>query len=348
MRIIHANPWIPGLFTLAAMAGQPAQAGNFVYTTIDVPGASATYPGSINDQGVVAGAYTTSPTSAQSGFIWSNGAITTFTRPHPSRSIGVAGIDDRGSVAFSAGGIRGGGSQAAVRHPDGHVTRVPTPADALGWSSAVNGLGQIVGGYESSPGSADRTGFLFKDGQFQTLAFPGAALTTPTGIAKNGTVIGSYSAGDADGAHGFVYRNGSYQSFDPPKSTYTMVNSINARGDIAGTIYTAQLGTGTLGYVFSGGKYHIYALRRGKEYVNEVTWAGSASYVAGNFYNLVNEIAFTHVSGQYYQLLPFGAANSYVYAGNRQGTLVGNYWGSDGVMHGFVAVCPSGQAPCSN
>jgi hypothetical protein len=100
--------------------------------------------------------------------------------------------------------------------------------------------------------------------------------------------------------------------------------------------------------VFSGGTFHIHALKRGKEYVNEVTWADSPTHVAGNFYDLFNEIGFTHVDGQYYQVLPFGSANSYIYAGNRHGTLTGVYWGTDNVQHGFVAVCPEGQAPCTN
>jgi hypothetical protein len=337
-----------GFCAVAATAGRPAAAGHFVYTSIDVPGAYATYPVSISDQGAVAGVYTTSSTSPQYGFVWANGTMTTFAPPGGRKTIGVAGISNHGTVAFSAGDNRSGVSQAKLRHPGGIDFRLPTPAGNLSWTEGINGAGQIVGSYEASIGSENRTGFLYQKGQIQDLVFPGAALTTPSGIGDNGTVIGTYNIAGDDTAHGFTYSNGSYQSFDPPGSTETIVSSINPHGDIAGTFYTAELGTGTLGYVFSGGKFHIHALKRGREYVNEVKWAGSPTHVAGNFYNLFNQIGFMHVDGQYYQVLPFASLNSYIYGGNRHGTLTGLYWGADNVLHGFVAVCPDGQAPCTN
>jgi probable HAF family extracellular repeat protein len=348
MRSVDVKPLVLGLCAVAATAGGPALAGNFVYTTIDAPGADATYPVSINDRGGVAGVYTTSHDSPQYGFVWLNGIVTTFTAHNVARSLGVAGIDNRGTVAFTASDIRSGGSHAKLRYIGGGRRVLPTPEGVVAWTSGINARGQVVGAYEPTIGGTTRTGFLFQKGQLQQLVFPGAALTTPSAISNDGTVIGAYSAGDADPAHGFTYQNGSYQEFDPPGSTYTIANSINPHGDIAGTFYTAALGTGTLGFVLSDGKYHIYAVKRGKEYVNEVKWAGPADQVAGNFYNLVNEIAFTYVHGQYYQVLPLGSVNSYIYAGNRQGTLVGIYAGADGVIHGFVATCPAGQAPCTN
>jgi hypothetical protein len=337
-----------GLCAVTATAGNPARAGNYVYTTIDAPGAMATFPTSITDNGNVAGVYTTSQSGPQYGFVWANGTMTTFAPHDAPKSIGIGGINNHGAVAFEAAGDRSGVSHAELRHPDGGYMRLPLPAGDVSWSTGINEAGDIVGIYEPSIASQVRAGFLFAKGQVQDVVFPGAALTTPSAIANDGTVIGSYSAGDADGAHGFTLSNGTFTSFDPPGSTYTIVSSINPHGDIAGTFYTATLGTGTLGYVLRNGTYHIHALKRGRFYVNEVVWSGVGDEVAGNFYDRFNEIGFTHVLKHYYQVPPFGATNSYIYGGNRQGTLTGVYWGADNVQHGFIAVCPAGQAPCTN
>jgi probable HAF family extracellular repeat protein len=348
MQSIQGKRLAFGVFAVAALAGGAARAGNFVYTSIDVPGANATFPESISDTGEVAGVYTTSEESPQYGFVWLNGTLTTFTPHIPSKSLSVGGIDDRGAVAFSATIAKSGASFAKLRRADGAFFRLPTPPGAVSWATGMNAEGQVVGATEATGGATSRNGFLFRNGQLQDIVYPGAALTTPSGIATDGTVVGSYSTGDADPAHGFIYQNGSYQSFDPPKSSYTIVDSINPHGEISGTFYEANLSTGTLGYVLSHGKYHMYAVKRGKEYVNEATWAASVNQVVVNFYNLVNSIAFTYVNGQYTQVLPFASQNSYIYAGNRNGTLVGIYDFSDGFIHGFAAVCPAGQAPCTN
>jgi hypothetical protein len=348
MRSVQAAALAFGLFALAAISCAPAGAGNYVYTSIDAPGATATYPTDINDQGAVAGVYITSQDSPQYGFVWVDGALTTFTPHQAKKSLSVAGIDAHGAVALTASDTKTGGSHAKLWHPGGASLRLPTQPGAIAWATGINGPGDVVGATEPTLGSSSRTGFLFHAGQLQPVVFPGAALTTPSGIGNDGTVIGNYSAGDTDPAHGFTYQNGTYQSFDPPGSIYTIVNSINAHGDIAGTFYTAELGTGTLGYVLSGGKFHILAVKRGKDYVNQVPWAASGHQAVVNFYNLLNEIAFTRVHGTYYKILPFGSTNSYIYAGNRAGTLAGIYQGSDGLTHGFVAVCPAGQSPCTN
>ena len=89
---------LPGMFagvvTASASAAAPGR-----YTTIDVPGAAATFAGSVNDFGVVAGRYTDTQ-GVSHGFIDRNGVFTTVNDPHagtaPGQGTTVNGLNNRG------------------------------------------------------------------------------------------------------------------------------------------------------------------------------------------------------------------------------------------------------------
>src|SRR5215467_2387514 len=89
---------LPGMFagvvTASASAAAPGR-----YTTIDVPGATATFAGSVNDFGVVAGGYTDAH-GVSHGFIDRRGVFTTVNDPHagtaPGPGTAVHAINDHG------------------------------------------------------------------------------------------------------------------------------------------------------------------------------------------------------------------------------------------------------------
>lgn len=350
MRSVDVRSLALGLCAALGLTVQAARAGNFVYTSIDVPGAVATFPTSVNDAGVVAGTYQTTANGAQyGGFLWSNGTFTTFTGHDPRNTVGGPVVTNGGMVAFAAAGPHGNFQTALIRRPDGLVTTVKTPQHGFSWVNGANNHGQIVGNY-SMGGSADRYGFLAQNRQAVDLSVPGAANTFPVAIDDQGVVAGWYGLAIGGLLHGFYYQNGAFTTFDPPGSDLTVATTINRAGDIAGYYYTPQTGTGTFGFVLSHGHFHKYKARPGneKEVVTSLSYVMSPDYVAGNFYNIVEQYAFTYTSGVYTQMTPFNATVSYVNAGNSAGTLVGGYTDSNKVSHGFVAVCPAGQAPCTN
>ena len=350
MQFVDVRLLAIGLSAMAATAVQSAHAGNFVYTTIDVHGAFATYPTSVNDAGVVAGTYQTAANSSQyGGFLWSNGTFTTFTGHDPRNTVGGPFVTNGGMVAFTAGGSHGNFQTALIRRPDGQVTTIKTPLHGYSWVYGANNHGQIVGDY-SMGGSADRYGFLAQDRQAVDLSVPGAANTFPVAINDQGVVAGWYGVTSSGPLRGFYYENGAFTTFDPPGSNLTVTETINHAGDIAGYYYTPQTGTGTFGFVLSHGHFHKYKAQPGNErdVVTSLSYVMSPDYVAGNFYNIVQQYAFTYANGVYTRMAPFNATVSFVNAGNSAGTLVGGYVDDAKVSHGFIAVCPAGQAPCTN
>jgi hypothetical protein len=179
--------------------------------TFDVPGATVTAPGGINDRGEVAG-------------FWID-----------TGDIPPGGQAPPGSV----GGF--------VRDRRGDIDTFEVPYFRLHNVSDINNRGQIVGYYDD-PGLAGGGGFLRdRDGSFTDIRYPGASYTIIHGFNDRGQVVGSYleagAAPNPDGTiprnavHAFVWDDGRFTSFDVRGSIYTQAFGINNRGDIVGGYY---------------------------------------------------------------------------------------------------------------
>jgi probable HAF family extracellular repeat protein len=99
-------------------------------------------------------------------------------------------------------------------------------------ASGINNLGQVVGVYASFSGT--QHGFLYSDGQFETLDVPHSTDTQALGINDRGDIVGLFT--DDRGAHGFRY-DGLFATIDVPFGTVTATAAygINRRGQIVGS-----------------------------------------------------------------------------------------------------------------
>src|SRR5262249_48922696 len=95
-------------------------------------------------------------------------------------------------------------------------------------------------------------GFLFSNGAYTSITFPGAGHTSALGLNANGDIVGAYSAtsDEKKDTHGYLLHNGTFTSIDVPGAVQTRAIGINANGDIVG-LYTDQL----------QGKHHGFLLR---------------------------------------------------------------------------------------
>jgi probable HAF family extracellular repeat protein len=96
----------------------------------------------------------------------------------------------------------------------------------------INDTGQIVGDYESFQ-AVFTTGFMYQNGTFTTINFPGANYTVATGINNAGEVVGYYADGFTK-VHGFTYDNGTFTTIDSPNGLGTWISGINSKGQIVG------------------------------------------------------------------------------------------------------------------
>jgi len=75
-------------------------------------------------------------------------------------------------------------------------------------------------------------GFIFQNGTFTNIDFPGETDTEIWAINDNGDVVGYYYDGTRN--HGFLLSNGVYTTIDPPGSVDTFVQGINNIGQVVG------------------------------------------------------------------------------------------------------------------
>ncbi|HLX86048.1 MAG TPA: hypothetical protein VKR59_19265 [Terriglobales bacterium] len=98
------------------------------------------------------------------------------------------------------------------------------------WPSAINDVGQIVGYYDAGN---SQTAFLYENGNFTTLAYPGALATQSTGINSLGDVVGTF-VDSSKISRAFLLKNGVYAPFNYPFAHQTFLFSINDSDNMVG------------------------------------------------------------------------------------------------------------------
>jgi len=215
-------------------AGTHAFAGTFKPVAAPAGSIDAGLLG-LNDQGDVAGSFTTDGVDEQA-FVGSiDGNYATFvvdglpTQPRALNNQGrIVGI------TFPPGLIN-----EFDRAKDGTVKTVAKNGTALiGIAQGVNASGDFVGDYFGDPGASPiRGGFKGKDGEFQTdvtLPFP-ALRVAPRAINAKGDIGGWFVAESGGAAQGFVMQNGTTTVLNYPDAVSTFVQGMNNKGELSGS-----------------------------------------------------------------------------------------------------------------
>jgi len=140
----------------------------------------------------------------------------------------------------------------AARAAGGYVfTTIEVPGSTVTVASSIDLMSRVVGYYTDDTGTH---GFLYSNGSYSKIDYPGAGWTVIFGINNTGQFVGAYGASDARaGRHGFIFAGGGFSSFDVPGSITTIGRGINNRGQIAGE-YLGPDGS-RHGFRLSGGNY---------------------------------------------------------------------------------------------
>jgi probable HAF family extracellular repeat protein len=264
-----------GCVSIAGHAQSPAPPSAIVQpTTIDFPGSSSTRAYGINKAGDIVGTYVvSSPVGVNShGFLLAGGRFTAVDFPGSfgteAYGINAAGEivgvywDNQGAAFGRHGFLLSGGRFTRIDGPHAVVTR------ALG----INDGGQIVGVYtvrgpSGIPGSEAGGllfrllghpypyayeyghGFVYANGRFTNVDFPGAAhgeQTLASAINAAGKVVGTYLDRNYV-THGFMLTKGNFINLDVPGSRETFATGINMAGQVVGHFsYPAGYGPGFL------------------------------------------------------------------------------------------------------
>ncbi len=125
---------------------------------------------------------------------------------------------------------------------NGQFAPIAYPKALLTTPQAISDNGMIVGAYSSNDIS---NGFLWQNGSFTTINYPGAKWGTGlTGINNAGTIVGIHYSGDD--SYGFLYTGGVFKNIVYPGAKFVTTGGINNNGVISGQIYFTL--TNTKGY----------------------------------------------------------------------------------------------------
>jgi hypothetical protein len=135
---------------------------------------------------------------------------------------------------------------------------------------------------------------------FTTIDYPGALGTIATGINNEGTVVGFYFD-SSGGANGFAENSGVFSKIAAPSALNgTFVTGINDAGTMVGYYYAGAPGSGPYGFVYSAGIFTTID-------------PPGAAHAASN-----------------------GVVGSWAEGINNNGAIVGYYYDSNGIRHGFA------------
>jgi hypothetical protein len=237
------------------VAGVTAHAQSYSYTLIDVPGAGATQPSGINDEGAIVGWYGACPppfSCPQLGFIRKGSQVETIDVPG-TVDTRVFGINRHGDVAgvtvFYEASSGNYVEVGFVRLADGTYGTLLVPGTGLTRLHSINAAGDLAGSYQIVDGdhSFILRGWSISAGQitggtYESGGFPSGYNNngTPHAIDNAGTVVGQYSP-FGGGVSGYLRSGGNYHLYNSPSvpavyGVQTELRGINGAGALVGNI----------------------------------------------------------------------------------------------------------------
>jgi probable HAF family extracellular repeat protein len=193
------------ILLIATPAGAPG--ATYEFSTLDVPGAAATFAHAINDRGQIVGAYMAGDSWKTVGFVGSKGRFRTLDVP-TSDSTMATGINNQGNIVgtFSAGEQLGFLLNQGKKKFKRISVNVPNSGDiCMTRADSINNRGQIAGHYlDNCDTSSGQRGFLYGGGKFRAVDVPNASISAVTGVNDGGAVVGYYEDASTGAVLGFV------------------------------------------------------------------------------------------------------------------------------------------------
>ena len=300
----------------------------------DGPGATQTYPTSINNSGTIAGFY--ADANGGHGFLRDlSGSFVTFDAP-ASQNIYPSSINSAGAVA---GNYTAAAQHGFLRTPDGTFITFDVPGtfpSSSGNPIGLNDSGAIAGPYFDG---STMHGFLWTvDGSLTTIDAPESTYTYATGINAGGMVTGIYADASYN-THGFVRGNeGEWSSFDVPDNNFGFFPptlSINDSRVVVGSYFQGD----TQGFLWHLGA-SLIAFDVAGAAGTQPSGINSNGTVVGSY----QDSSYTYhgflrtSSGVVYTFSIPGAIGTFGVGINDSGVVAGSYQDATYASHGFLLI----------
>jgi probable HAF family extracellular repeat protein len=283
LRSIAAMATLTLSFAPQALPAQalPAQAQtkprNYQFRSVDYPGAAQSSVIAFNGKTAIG-------SSDTAAFSFAGTTYKTLTIPGCTVSH-VTGINSRGVMVGSC--YPGSGLELGFTYDGKTAVTFGFPGEAV-WPSAINDAGQIVGYYDDNTTS---TGFLYQNGKFTTLAYPGALATQPTGINSAGDIVGTWVDSQTI-PRAFLLKDGIYANVSYPFAAQTFISGINDSDDMVGWAFNVE-GASSFSFACIDGAFYQEDITAGSltlyAIANNGDVAGAVIDVLGNSHGVIGQ-----------------------------------------------------------
>jgi len=251
----------------------------FTFKAFDVPGATATNSGGINNKGVIVGQYVDKNLVGH-GFILAGKKLTKLDDPKgTSGSTGASNLALNGPIAVVGTYVSSTtGGSVGFLYKGGKFTDVPGPSGSLAsTANAINDHGDITGAYVDGGGT--QHAYVLKGKTYTKLDPPGSSTPSGNGINNAGNVVIVSGANPTFTAYLYTAKTKKFKTINVPGETGSFVTDINTEGDVT---YQAIDTTGNShGALLHKGKYYKFDYKK-----SALTYAGAVndhSTIVGGF-----------------------------------------------------------------
>jgi uncharacterized membrane protein len=223
-------------FAVTTVIGQGAtgrRSDVFVFTSIDVPGATFTNAQGINPQGDIVGFYGNA--RGTHGFLWSDGEFASIDYPGAAYT-DARGINGRGDIV---GTYRMPGEPLVIHGylltRDGEFTPVDFPGHINTIPQRITSQGLILGCRHDTDTMGTMRGVAMNGRNLAEAEEIDAHASMHNGATPNGKlIVGLFTEMDTMRGRGYLLEGDRFTPFDVPGSTFTAGWDINPGGNIVG------------------------------------------------------------------------------------------------------------------
>jgi probable HAF family extracellular repeat protein len=240
------------------------------------------------------------------------------------------GIDSAGDIV--------GGYVDTSNHDHGFLlsggvyTTIDDPDEPGAYAYGINDVGQIVGS----------TGYLSYVYDVQTQAFTDISFpnthyyTFATGINNAGTIVGTLTV-NGRRTIGFQLTNGTYVEVIPQRATHAELGGISNLGVAVGNAGNA---TGNGNFLYGQGGFRLFSVPAHDPTANGINDLGE---IVGWFVPSpnINSQGFAYQNGVFSEVAFPGSTQGAATSVNNSGNVVGTFFDSSGLPHGFTWTPPA-------
>jgi len=212
---------------------------------------------------------------------------------------------------------------------------IPAPNSPYAVASGINNAGVVTGYYLDS--SSNYHGFVWENGAFQTIDYPGAVDTSLGQANNHGVAIGSY--GDGTTSHTVTYSvsTGAWTTLpDIPNYSQNDGYSINDEGVAVGNAFE---GSTSVAWIWDPVtlSYSFFTVPGAAQYSTSPSGINNKNEVAGYYADSDGVYhGFLKQYGTYTTIDVPGAADTFLDGINNRGVIEGQIYNASFVAEGFV------------